>query len=280
MNRISLIIREQKKREDKEMLNVTVIQPKYFAGENPDEKISEFILNELEKVPEGGLIVAPEYSNAGGLSDAESELKAMPRAEIMLEKASEIAKRKSAYVVINVLERRDGKIKNSTYLFDKNGRVAFVYDKQHLPPSEVKLGVSRGNDSGKCKCLCELDGIRFAFMTCYDVYFNEQIEYIARGNADIILVPGYQRGERTDIICAQAKLAAFRCNAYVVRSSYSMDSDENGGCSMIVAPGLIVPFFSASSIMLRATLSLTDPAGLRYSSFARIVAFVTPAFLL
>lgn len=218
------------------MLSVTVIQPKYFSGENPDEKISEFILSELEKVPEGGLIVAPEYSNAGGLSDAENEIKALPRAEIMLKKASEIAERKSAYVAINVLEQRDGKIKNSTYLFDKKGNVSFIYDKQHLPPSEVKLGVSRGNDSGKCKCLCEVDGIRFAFMTCYDVYFNEQIEHIAKGNADIILIPGYQRGERTDIICAQAKLTAFRCNAYVARSSYSMDTDENGGCSMIVAP--------------------------------------------
>lgn len=217
------------------MLSVTVIQPKYFSGEKPDEKISEFILRELEKVPEGGLIVAPEYSNAGGLSDAESEINAMSRAETMLKKASEIAERKSAYVAINVLERRNEQIKNSTYLFDRKGKVAFIYDKQHLPPSEIKLGVSAGNDSGKCRCLCELDGIRFAFMTCYDVYFNEQIEYIAKENADIILIPGYQRGERTDIICAQAKLTAFRCNAYVARSSYSMDTDENGGCSMIVA---------------------------------------------
>lgn len=218
------------------MLNVTVIQPRYFSGEKPDEKIAEFIISELEKVEEGGLIVAPEYSNAGGLSDAQSELAALPRAEYMLKKASEIAKRKSAYIAINVLERRDGQIKNSTYLFDKSGKAAFVYDKQHLPPSEVKLGVSAGNDSGKCKCLCELDGIKFAFMTCYDVYFNEQIEHIAKGDADIILIPGYQRGERVDIICAQAKLLAFRCNAYVARASYSMDSDEKGGCSMIVAP--------------------------------------------
>ena len=73
------------------MLNVTVIQPKYFSGEKPDEKISEFILSELEKVTEGGLIVAPEYSNAGGLSDAESEIKALPRAKFMLKKAAEIA---------------------------------------------------------------------------------------------------------------------------------------------------------------------------------------------
>ena len=218
------------------MLNITVVQPAYFVGERPDEKIAEFLLNQLETVSGGGLIVLPEYSNAGGLSDAESELNALPRAEIMLKRASEIAKSKGAYVSINVLQRRSGEIKNSTYLFDKNGETAFIYDKQHLPPSEIKLGVKAGNDSGKCQCFCELDGIRFAFMTCYDVYFNEQIEFIARFKPDIILIPGYQRGECTDIIRAQAKLTAFRCNAYVARSSYSMDDDEHGGCSMIVAP--------------------------------------------
>ena len=218
------------------MLNVTVVQPKYFSGDKPDEEIAEFIYTELDKVPTGCLIVFPEYSNAGGLSDAESELKALPRAEVMLKKAAEISKTKGAYVSINVLEKRMDEIKNSTYLFNKNGEVAFIYNKQHLPLSEIKLGVKAGNDTGKCQCLCELDGIKFAFMTCYDVYFNEQIEHIAKGKPDLILIPGYQRGERTDIIRAQAKLTAFRCNAYVLRSSYSMDSDEHGGCSMIVAP--------------------------------------------
>lgn len=218
------------------MLNITVVQPRYFSGENPDEKIAEFLISEMKKVPEGGLIVLPEYSNAGGLSDAESELKALPRAEWMLKEAGETAKSKKAYVVINVLENRNDNIKNSTYLFNKNGEVAFVYDKQHLPLSEIKLGVKAGNDSGKCKCVCEVDGIKFAFMTCYDVYFNEQIEHIAMHKPDIILIPGYQRGERTDIIQAQAKLTAFRCNSYIARSSYSMDSDEKGGSSMVVSP--------------------------------------------
>ena len=214
------------------MVKITVVQPPYFMGENPDENIANFLLDELKKAEKDSLIVLPEYSNAGGISDIESEKKAMPRAKMMLEKAISIAKENGAYVAINLLEERDQKIYNSTYLIDKNGNIAFVYDKIHLPPSEVALGVTYGEGA----CVCELDGIRFGFLTCFDVYFNEQIEYLASQKCDIILLPGYQRGEATDILRAQTKMIAFRCNSVVAKSSYSMDSDENGGCSMIVAP--------------------------------------------
>ena len=213
-------------------MKITVVQPPYFCGENPDKKIADFLMNELQKAERDSLIVLPEYSNAGGISDIESEKAAMPRAKMMLEKAASIAKEKKAYVAINVLEERNGEIQNSTYLFDKEGNTAFVYDKIHLPPSEIVLGVKYGDGA----CVCELDGIRFGLLTCYDVYFNEQIEYLASQKCDIILIPGYQRGEATDIIRAQTKMIAFRCNAFIAKSSYSMDSDEKGGCSMIVAP--------------------------------------------
>ena len=214
------------------MLDITVVQPSYYVGENPDQKIADFLINEAKSASNGALIVLPEYSNAGGLSDKESEMRAIPRAKEMLQEGAKIAKSKGAYLIINVLEKRNGDIVNSTYLFDKNGEVAFIYDKVHLPPSEIELGVKAGNGA----CVCELDGIRFGFMTCYDVYFNEQIEYIASQKPDVILIPGYQRQERTDIIEAQAKLTAFRCNAFVARSSYSMGDDSRGGNSMIVAP--------------------------------------------
>lgn len=209
-----------------------IIQPPYFFSDTPDQAIADFLLEKLEAAPEDSVAVLPEYSNAGGLSDPKKELAALFRAEIMLKKASQVAKQKSIYVAINVLEKRDGQLCNSTYLFDKKGDVAFIYDKIHLPPSEVALNVKYGDGA----CVCELDGIRFGFMTCYDVYFNEQTEFIAKQKPDIILIPGYQRGERTDIIRAQAKLTAFRANAFVARSSYSMEDDEHGGCSMVVAP--------------------------------------------
>lgn len=214
------------------ILKITVVQPPYFMGDNPDEKIADFLINELQKVEKDSLIVLPEYSNAGGISDMESEKAALPRANKMLKAAATVAKKKSAYVAINVLEDRSGDIKNSTYLFNKEGNISFVYDKIHLPPSEIALGVKYGDGV----CICDLDGIRFGFLTCYDVYFNEQIEYLALQKPDIILIPGYQRGETTDIIRAQTKMIAFRCNSFVAKSSYSMNSDEKGGCSMIIAP--------------------------------------------
>lgn len=213
-------------------MEITVVQPPYFMGDNPDEKIADFLIKELQKIEKDSLTVLPEYSNAGGISDVESEKAALPRANKMLKMVAAIAKERSAYVAINVLEDRNGEIKNSTYLFDKKGNVAFIYDKIHLPPSEIALGVQYGDGA----CVCDLDGMRFGFLTCYDVYFNEQIEYLASQKPDIILIPGYQRGEATDIIRAQTKLIAFRCNSFVAKSSYSMGSDQKGGCSMIVSP--------------------------------------------
>ncbi len=212
-------------------MKITVIQPPYFAGETPDEFIADFLINELNK-SQSDLVVLPEYSNAGGLSDPQRELAALVRAEKMLKAAKNAAKEKQCFVAVNVLEMRNEKLQNSTYLFDKAGEIAFVYDKIHLPPSEVSLNVNYGDGN----CTCEVDGVRFGFMTCYDVYYNEQIEHIAAFKPDVILIPGYQRGERTDIIKAQAKLTAFRCNSYIARSSYSMNDDEKGGNTMIVAP--------------------------------------------
>ncbi len=215
-------------------MKITVVQPAYYHDEKPDEQVAAFLIKSLETIPmsKGDLVVLPEYSNAGGLSDPEAEMAALGRAVEMRSEASRIAKQREVYICINFIEERDGKLKNSTYLYDTKGEVAFIYDKIHLPPSEVALGMEYGDGS----CVCDLDGIRFGFFTCYDVYYNEQVERVAMAKPDIILVPGYQRAERTDIICAQAKLCAFRANSFLARSSYSMGTDERGGSSMIVAP--------------------------------------------
>ena len=127
-------------------MKITVVQPPYYAGEKPDEAVARFLLEQLEQA-DADLIVLPEYSNAGGLSDPEAILAAVPRAEVMLEAAAKAAREKKAFVAINVLQNRASKLKNSTYLFDRKGEVAFAYDKQHLPPAEVRLGIEPGNET-------------------------------------------------------------------------------------------------------------------------------------
>lgn len=216
----------------KRKMKLTIVQPNYHRDESPCERIREFLKAQLSSLEENEIIVLPEYSNAGGTSDPEVERASMKFASEMKSACSRAAKTHSAYVAVNVLEEREGKIKNSTYLYGKNGKLAFIYDKIHLPPAERELGIERGDGA----CTCVLDGIRFAFMTCYDVYYSEQIEHIAKFKPDVIIVPGYQRGEQVDIIKAQATLLAYRCNAFVLRSSYSMGKDHLGGCSMIVTP--------------------------------------------
>ena len=216
----------------KEEFKLTVVQPNYHQESEPSKTIREFLLNELDKLEKNEIMVLPEYSNAGGINDIEKEKAEMQYADIMKESCSKKAREREGYVAVNVLEKRDGEIRNSTYLYNKAGEVSFIYDKIHLPPSEIDLGVKAGD--GKCTCI--VDGIRLAFMTCYDVYFSEQIEHIAKFKPDIIILCGYQRGEVASIINSQATLLAYRCNCFVLRSSYSMESDRLGGNSMIVAP--------------------------------------------
>ena len=84
-------------------MKITVIQPKYYAGQHPDAAIADFLLQEAEKAEPGSLVVLPEYANAGGLSQPEKLLSALPRADQMLKQVEELAARKGIYVSINVL---------------------------------------------------------------------------------------------------------------------------------------------------------------------------------
>lgn len=213
-------------------MKLTVVQPCFFQENEPDKSIREFLKSKMDNLEKNEILLLPEYSNAGGLTDKEKELSAVITADEMLSYAKKTAGEKKGYIGINLLRLDGNELKNSTYLIGKDGEVHFVYDKVHIPPVERELGVVRGNG----ECVFTLDDITFAFMTCYDMYYNEQIEHIAKFKPDVILVSGYQRGERVDIIRAQSKLLSFRTNAYTLRSSYSMNSESKGGCSMIVKP--------------------------------------------
>ncbi len=129
-------------------MRLTAIQPRYYSGDEPDAAIAEFLVSQLKSLETGSLTLLPEYSNCGGLSEPERELAALPRAAAMRRESSDAARKFGAYVAVNVLEERAGRLYNSTILYNREGSEVFVYDKIHLPPSEVELGITHG--SGEC----------------------------------------------------------------------------------------------------------------------------------
>lgn len=85
--------------------------------------------------------------------------------------------------------------------------------------------------------MLELDGIRYAFMTCYDFYFYEAFARIAREKVDVIIGCSLQRSDTHSAIELMCRFLAYQTNAYVVRSSVSFsETSDVCGVSMIVSP--------------------------------------------
>jgi len=220
-------------------------------GADATEASIAFILKELAACDESlDLVVLPECCNAPSACGDNEQLKIQVGiySDRLLNAVKETAVRCQATVSINLYRANaEGLFQNTTLLFNKEGKEAARYIKQHLPISEYS------NPAIDHKYLtqvnppeaAEVDGVRYCFLTCYDTYYNEFINRMAIEKPDIILIASLQRGEWGDILEMQAKNCAFYCNSYVVRSSFSMgENARTGGSSMVVAPdGRVVKNF-------------------------------------
>lgn len=217
-------------------MKIRLLQPRY-PGDGNSAQCFEWILARLAECDDTfDLIVTPEYSNAPGVS-TRKELDAFCAAstERLLSAAKETAKRCGAFVAVNLACHDDGDLHNTTMLFGRDGELLHRYNKVHLPPFEAQvLQAQRGNGED---IIFDSEGIRFGFLTCYDMYFGEFIEKLASLRPDIILFPSYQRGEDIANLYSQTRLCANRCNAFVLRCSYSIGPDSiRGGCTHVASP--------------------------------------------
>ncbi|HHW90356.1 MAG TPA: hypothetical protein GX745_05600 [Clostridiales bacterium] len=220
-----------------------IIQPPYPIAKDMIENHINFILEELDNCPlDVDCIVLPEYSGSAGRKSEEHYMVAKDSAEKLIPALRKTISRVGCMAVINFaypIKDDAQKFRNTTLLLNREGHIVGTYYKQHLPTGE-RLQKNIDYEYTKKYCaptVIEIDGLKASFLTCYDIYFGEYIEQIARHNIDILFVSSLQRGERRDIIEMQAKYCAFRCNAFVIRSSFSMGENSNlGGCSMAVSP--------------------------------------------
>ena len=223
-------------------MKVCIVQPAYST----DYSLSEDYFNrELEFFAQCDesmdIIVFPEACDVPCLTSNKEEFDASVAkfGEKLFNVASETAKRCNAIVFANGSEKGEKGLRNTTYAFDREGQLVGKYYKQHLTPGEVSKRKLDSEYSFEFEepTVVEIEGIRFGFLTCYDFYFYETFAHMARKNIDVVIGCSHQRSDSHEALEIMSRFLAYNTNAYVLRSSVSMDERSNiGGGSMVVAP--------------------------------------------
>ena len=223
-------------------LRTCVIQPAYAFKFEDIESVVRWEIDALNRCDESiDLIVLPEASDRQGRIASPAELAAAVEKynADLLKACSDTAKRCKATVFVNAIDCTPSGMRNTTFAYDKTGKLVDKYDKEHLVRSEhakLKLDASYMWEWTTPK-ITVIDGIRYAYLTCYDFYFYENYANIARMKPDIIIGCSHQRSDRHDALETIGRFLSYNTCAYLVRASVSMGLDSPlGGSSMIVSP--------------------------------------------
>lgn len=226
-------------------MKVCVIQPPYSANYADSDACFAKVTELLDACDDSlDLIVMPEAVSVPSLAGSKDNMHASVGKyhPVLAEKVRATALRCGATVFYGsyaVLE--DGRYYNTVFCCDKSGNTTEVYYKQHLTPGETrKLEFDNGKgyiwEPGWPACVT-VDGVKYAFLVCYDFYFYESFPVLARLKPDVIIGCSHQRSDLHSALETSCKFLAYNTNAYVVRASVSMgEESELGGCSLVATP--------------------------------------------
>ena len=246
-------------------MKICAIQPPYAYESDRRRETIDFIISQMDACDDSfDLILTPEFSNIPGTKPDSVTLAEIIANDTptLVEAAERTAKRCKAIVALSFMsEFAPGVYRNTTRVYDRNGRTAGEYYKQHLTNGEKfawKLDYSYARAFHEPE-IVEFEGLKLGFLICYDTYFNEYVANLSRRQPDIVLISSFQRGERQDVLRLQCQNIALQCNAYVLRASYSMGADVSvGGTSLVASPEgeLLADFHNAVG---RLIFDIDDP---------------------
>jgi predicted amidohydrolase len=81
---------------------------------------------------------------------------------------------------------KDGVIRNTSYVVDRNGNVAAKYEKIHL---FRLMGEDARLKGGRKQCVFKLDGVKCGLIICYDLRFPELVRTLALEGIKVLFVP-------------------------------------------------------------------------------------------
>lgn len=227
-------------------MKVRVVQPEYSVVSKDLDKQYGALIELMNKCDEPlDIIVMPEWCEiSAAQTDRKGYVYAIEKYNAdFMKQAKALAKRCNAITFVNCADKVGNNYRNTTHVIDRMGKEIGKYYKAHLAPKEglpeIKggIGIDDSYSVYDTPYTITIEGIKFAFLTCYDFYMYEEFSQIARENVDIIIGCSHQRTDTHDALSLINRFLCYNTNAYLIRASVSLGKDSNiGGCSCVIKP--------------------------------------------
>jgi predicted amidohydrolase len=157
------------------------------------KKATSMIANSADN--HADFIILPEMFNCPYSNDKFIEYAEEEHDSCTLNTISDLAKTYNAYILAgSIPEREDGKLYNTSYLFDKTGSIIAKHRKMHLFDIDVKDKITfKESDvltAGDEFTVVDTDFGKIGIGICYDVRFVELARIMAEKGASILFYPG------------------------------------------------------------------------------------------
>jgi len=205
------------------------------------------------------MLVLPEYFYYVTPRSEADDIGAYPNE--IIEAFSERAKANSSYIIAGTVANRkeDGKVYNTSVLFDRSGRVSGEYSKIHLFDALNAMGGTNESDmitAGEKLLVYDTDFGRIGVVICYDIRFPELMRTLALKGVRYLFVPAAFYSPRSDHWQDILRVTALHNSMYVTGVNlFGKLNDDNIFCgrSLISDPwGLPIAMASDKQNIIQA----------------------------
>ena len=217
-------------------MKITCIQMD-MAFCRPEEnflRVSDLIQKAIVEQPD--VIVLPETWNTGFYPRENPHALADPEGAQTKALLGALAARYKVNIVAgSVSALRDGKLYNTCYVFDRDGRCITFYDKIHL---FSPMGENQIYTAGDHLCCFTLDGIRCGVIICYDLRFPELSRKLCLDGVDVLFVVSQWPAVRISHLRTLTAARAIENQVFVAccNSCGKAGDTVYGGSSVILDP--------------------------------------------
>jgi predicted amidohydrolase len=206
-----------------------------FSDTKKNEEQVTKRVQEIVEQEQPDILVLPEMWNVSFFPNNVEEL-ADEEGKQTKELLSKLSKQYEVNIVGgSVATKKDEALFNTSYTFNRKGKLVHEYNKVHLfSPSGEHEVFTPGNELG----VFELEGVKMGVATCYDLRFGEWIRKMALEEIEILFVPAAWPHPRVFPWQTLLRARAIENQVFVVGVNSVGETDSLSFCghSMILNP--------------------------------------------